>query len=432
MRAIEMLKPEDYLGVQAFSENPSWIAPIRPLGDGLSLRSALDAVGSIFPHGGTQMYEALNQALLDVTSLSLPNEISKQILLLSDGISTDGTNKKFAELAQIAHNNDVTISTIALGRADQELMQLIAETSKGRYYHATIPEELPRIMTAESQAAKSENIQEGLTSVLIGEDQHPILSGLNMESVPPLNAYVSLSSKAEQGAEDVLISANFNDPLLSVWQYGLGRVVAWTGDLGEEWWQSWPSLEEEAKFWSQVVRYALPNPALQEAQVQINTTGTVTNVNMEIDDGKRPINRSNPVFSYVDLDGKTHTYPVPQVGLGRYHLRLPRLEIGAYRGILIYQDQASHSQQLAIPFAVNAPAEWVPTDPKIGMEIISTWVDASDGKLLGTDDLELNRDGTVPIQDQKVEKESDWRILFALVLLWPLEIGLRRRWMPWS
>ena len=130
-------------------------------------------------------------------------------------------------------------------------------------------DELPGVVTGETRATQSENVQEGETTVDTHTSGHPLLSGMNLADFPTLNAYNALKSRADEGAEDILISSSFDDPLLSAWQYGLGRVVAWMGDAGEEWTLNWLDWDKLALFWSQVIRYALPDPGIDPRQVTV-------------------------------------------------------------------------------------------------------------------------------------------------------------------
>ena len=53
-------------------------------------------------------------------------------------------------------------------------------------------------------------------------------------------------------------------PLLAHWQYGLGRVVAWTSEAQQGWASAWAQWPDAAQFWSQAVRWALPAPVQAE------------------------------------------------------------------------------------------------------------------------------------------------------------------------
>ncbi|MBE0698144.1 MAG: VWA domain-containing protein, partial [Anaerolineaceae bacterium] len=290
IRAIEMLDTKDWLGVLAFSDAAEWKMELRPLGDGIALRSAMDAIGSIGPDSTTNMEGGLKEALRALKAVPASEIQQRYLLLLTDGQSTDGDPASFKALAQEAAQNGIILSTIGLGvYVDQVLLADIAKEGGGRFYAAADAQDLPRIMMNESRAARSENIQSGLTSLKPGESGHPVLSGLSGERLAQVTGYVALQSKAGDptaggAAEDILVSSSFSDPILSAWQYGLGRVVTWTSDLGQVWSQPWPNPNDESYFWTQVVRYALPNPALGEAQVEISSSGARTTIRASIQD----------------------------------------------------------------------------------------------------------------------------------------------------
>src|SRR6185312_17560385 len=82
----------------------------------------------------------------------------------------------------------------------------------------------------------------------------PLLAGYSDASLPSLNGYVVATPKSNA---TVALQSNRRDPILVHWNYGLGRVVAWTSDLSSQWakdWLSWPGLDQ---FWSQVVDWGL-------------------------------------------------------------------------------------------------------------------------------------------------------------------------------
>jgi uncharacterized membrane protein len=431
MRAIENLKAEDYLGVLTFSDNYNWDVDIRKVGDGLDLRQAMDAISGIQASGGTLMYQAMQTSVKVIEAL--PEELHKatHMILLSDGQSYDGSPSEFEELAQNAQNQNISITTIALGKdADTKLMKSIAQVGKGRYYEVLQVEDLPRIMISESQAARSENIQLGQTSLILGEPDHPILSGMSTNQLPLLNGYNALTSKTDIGAEDVLVSANFKDPILSVWQYGLGRVAAWTGDIGEEWLSEWPSKNTEGRFWSQVVRYVIPNPALDPVQVNVQVTNSYLIAEAHLEDTlNKPIDMAEVSFLYQDGNQKYHTYLLPQVGPGDYQLKIPRPVEGAYRAIMQYQ-LGDQKIEVPAPFAVNPPSEWKILNPEDGVSNLSAWI-GSEGRQQTSFEALLTLEDSRSQQNITNKARNEWLILM-LVLLWPLEIVIRRKWLPWS
>jgi uncharacterized membrane protein len=432
MRAIETMQPQDWLGVLTFNDRSHWVVPLRELGGGLALRQALDAVSQVPADGTTYMYQALQEALAAVQGLPAGAPPARHLLVLSDGRSFDGDPEAFRSLASTANAQGMTLSSIAFGEeADEETMEIIAEAGKGRAYSVSDADELPRILIHESQAARSENVQAGQTALKPGEAGHPVLSGLRAGDLPALNGYNALSSRSDQGAEDILVSASFEDPLMSAWQYGLGRVIAWMGDLGEEWSEPW-APETETVFWSQVVRYALANPALGPAQVDVRVESTrlVVEAGLQEPSGA-PVDLAEVIFTYADPAGERHAFNLPQSGPGAYRLEIPRPPEGAYRAVVRFSTGSGSAGEIPAPFAVNPPAEWLPQDPAEGALALAAWAELAGGEVI---DLEAfaAEDETPAPETEASTGLSPWNLLLAaLVLLWPLEIALRRRWMSW-
>ena len=437
MRAIEAMQPQDWLGVLSFSSEFTWNVTMRELGSGLTLREALDAVSRVEATGSTNMYAAMQEALAGLQNLPEGTPPSRHVLVLSDGQSFDGSQEEFRTLVEAAQAEGITFSSIAFGdEADQETMSAIAEAGKGRYYEVKQADDLPRILVYESQAARSENVQTGQTSLKLGEGDHPILSGLRTSLLPALSGYNALSSRSEEGAEDVLVSSSFGDPVLSTWQYGLGRVVAWTGDIGEEWTGEWQA-EPQGRFWSQVVRYALVNPALGPVQVDVQAEETQLSVQAAIQgpDGQ-PANLAQVNFTYAEPgdpanEPAARSFTVPQVSAGTYFLEIPRPPEGAYRAVVSYTSPGGQKTEVPAAYAVDPPAEWLPVDPAAGQDHLAAWAKRGGGQVVSMDAIQsLDRGPSTSVSEPAL---SGWLwVLLALVVLWPVEIALRRRWMPWQ
>ncbi|MFQ5615567.1 MAG: VWA domain-containing protein [Anaerolineales bacterium] len=434
IRAVERLGPEDYFGILTYNSNPSWTIRIGLVGEGLALQRTKDAISQVNAAGGTSIFKALNTAVAGL--LETPTSETRHILLLSDGQSSDGTLEEFVALAKFAHEQGISVSTIALGvEADQELMALIAQAGRGRYYPVLQATDLPKILIDESQAARGENVHEGETRPIQGEPNHPILSGFRIALMPSVSGYNALESKAGEGAEDVLLSGNFEDPLLSVWQYGLGRVAAWTSDTGEEWGDDWVIWDEWGRFWSQVIRYALPDPALGPGQVEVDagTKGVAIRARIRTPAGV-PLNALQVVFSYAGAEGQVHTFQVPQTGPGLYELSLPRPGEGVYRGVVSYKPPDESTRiEIAAPLAVDYPPEWQPADPEAGLANLESWAESTGGSVVAWEDAsgDRNRSSEAVPPPRLEPNQILQRLILGLIVFWPVEIAIRRRWMPW-
>ncbi|MCB1228549.1 MAG: hypothetical protein KDK99_22280, partial [Verrucomicrobiales bacterium] len=83
-------------------------------------------------------------------------------------------------------------------------------------------------------------------------EPHPMISGLEKWSAPPLLGYVKTLRRA--AAQVPLVTAA-GDPLLAQWRFGLGKVSAFTSDASERWAALWTgSWRDFGVFWAQVLR----------------------------------------------------------------------------------------------------------------------------------------------------------------------------------
>ena len=86
---------------------------------------------------------------------------------------------------------------------------------------------------------------------------HPLLSGLSTDTAPPLLGYDVAFAKP---TAETLLLTHRDDPLLAVWQYGLGKSVAWTSDAAPRWSAQWLGWQGFPAFWAQTVRWSLKSP----------------------------------------------------------------------------------------------------------------------------------------------------------------------------
>jgi uncharacterized membrane protein len=424
MRAIETLRSDDYLGVLTFSGVHEWAVDIRAVGDGLALREAQDKVSRIAAFGGTFMYNALEEAISQLASQDTTEY--PHILLMSDGVSADGSRDEFLRLVRDARRNGITISTIALGsESDPDLLAEIAENGGGRYYQVLDPADLPDVMISESRAVQAENVQEGNTNIVLNIENHPILADIGLNELPRLSAYNALQRQPDLAVEDILVSGNFNDPILSVWQIGLGHVAVWMGDIGENWALGMMDWETQGQFWSQVIHYTLASPNLGRSFVDIIEKDTSLSVQFEIASSTLQ-GQINPVLVLPDRENGQKAYHVPQDGPMSYKLEIEKPEIGAYAGIVqtVFNGENTVFQA---PFAVNYPKEWQFPGQKAADAAIDGLVNLSGGRISSME-IELEQ----PFEEIDQKQFGILELLLTiLVISWPLEIAIRRWQMPW-
>ena len=239
--SIRALDDEDRVGVIAFAAKIRMDHPPTTAHEEI-----LRQVGKLRPGSGTKMYPALEKAY---ERLQTVDAKQKHILLLSDGKSEGD----FIPLVKRIAADKMTLSTIAIGDADRELMKAVAEAGRGGYRDVRNISELPKIMADEVRQTQQYTVQEPFQPI-INDGDYPMLAGI--DRVPKLYGYIATSEKK---LAQTYIHSHEDHPILAGWNYGLGRSVAFTSDVKPGWAVDWIEWENFGKFWGQVVNWVLPS-----------------------------------------------------------------------------------------------------------------------------------------------------------------------------
>ncbi|HVX32000.1 MAG TPA: VWA domain-containing protein [Solirubrobacterales bacterium] len=242
-------KHHDQFGAIAFDAAPHVAVPLTRLSSPADADKVNRAVDRIRAEGGTNIYKALAAGAREIESSS---EQKRHIVLLTDGISEKGS---YAKVMPRLRAERITVSTVALGvDADFELLQAIAQETGGHFYATVNPRELPKIFAKDARAAARPVRLHGKIGVTPGVDS-PIVRDLAGGKLPPLRGNVVTQLKP--GAQAVLLGQDKDhppDPTLSQWQYGAGRVVAWTPGIG-----SWAGgYADRSALFADMARYVEP------------------------------------------------------------------------------------------------------------------------------------------------------------------------------
>ncbi|HET9496322.1 MAG TPA: VWA domain-containing protein, partial [Chloroflexia bacterium] len=408
-RAVAQLSERDYAGVITFDSAASWVVELQPLGDPALFKSR---IGGVTAGGGTDIYAGLSPA---VDALVKSKAKSKHIVLLTDGVSAPGD---YEGLIAKMSENAITLSGVAVGAdADTALMQWLAAQGKGRYYYTEDGNALPEIFAHESHiAARSYLIEHEFTPERAFPS--PILDALG--GLPALLGYVGTSPRP--GGQIVLVS-DAGDPVLAQWQYGLGRVVAWTSDATGRWGKQWVGWSDFARFWQQAARWSTSAEAggALQARVALEAGTAHVSVDASAPDGSF-LNDLDAGATIVDPAGLTTTVQLRQTAAGRYEGDFPAPEEGAYllqaRAASDGGPTLSTTTGLVVPYS----PEYRPTAD--GGALLARLAALTGGGVISLEDLRAPfAPGPRPVRNTT----ELWPLLLLLaILLFPLDVGLRR------
>lgn len=416
-RAAEMLQPNDTLGVIAFDSTFQWIVPRTTLRGPDDVRAAELRIESIQAGGGTSILPPLQAAL---EAAAGTDAALKHVVLLTDGESND---TGYEGLLARMRPHQVTLSTLAIGSdADRKLLASLARLGGGRSYFTERSTQIPQIAAKEATILTRNAVVEGQASARVGEPS-PVLRALS-GSFPALGGYVATTRKERAVTA---LETERGDPLLAHWQYGLGRVAAWTSEAQQGWGGAWAGWGEAARFWPQVVRWLMPAPQRSDLQVTARV----------LEDGRRVTLRAQSVrddgtfgdqvdtrATIVGPDGAAHEMPLPQHAPGTYELTTTVAEPGAYRVLVAQREAGQLVRQELAGFAVPDSAELHTVGVnRAGLEALAAH--SGGRELRAPEDLVSGSSaaqgsatvGHVPVWP--------WLLLVALVLL-PVDVYLRR------
>lgn len=270
VQATEVLGPMDQIGVLAFDSAAKWVVKMRKVDD---LAAIQDDIATLRADGGTSIYPSL---ALAYDTLKKTKTKYKHIILLTDGQSA--TTGDYYFLARKMEKAGITMSTVAVGDgADTDLLEILAEWGRGRYYFTNEAYTIPRIFTKETiTALRSYLVEENFTPLKVSGSE--ILQGIS--AVPDLQGYVASTVK---DSAQLILESHRGDPVLAGWQYGLGRSLAFTSDAGGRWAAGWAGWDGYNHFWGNMLSWVLPRSQDSSLQMEAYIEGGQGYVKVESD-----------------------------------------------------------------------------------------------------------------------------------------------------
>ena len=318
--SLDGFKNKDILGVIGFDSSFQWAVPMTVVGgnkDGI-----IDAISGIQASGGTSILPGLIEA---VRTLESTQAKEKHIILLTDG---QAEQKGYTPVLEQINREGITLSTVAVGsQSDMKLLGNLAEEGHGRYYYTDAFVDLPQIFAKETLLAGKEYMnqepfypQQGDASSILAE----------ISSVPKLGGYVGTMEKARA---DVVLRSPKEEPILSTWQYGLGRSVAWTSDVGGSWTQEWLSSGEGVAILQNTVGWVLNSQLPQEIKLSAQGLGKESKITIEM-----------PYDETIETLVGTVLYGEGESAQVNFSMKSP----GIYEGILPMAKEGAYSTSIQI------------------------------------------------------------------------------------
>lgn len=346
--AIDVLGPMDYCGVVEWSNyggNPSWLWRLpddkgtrQPIARVHNNRKTMKSMVGRMQMGDMPDFNAPMQLALN--GLIKTNAAMKHMIIISDGDPTPPSQKLLNDFIK----NKIKISTVAIGThgpAGSTPLKGIAQATGGKYYVVTNPRALPKIYQREARRVAKPVIKESRTGMLVIPDSraasHEILTGIDVDQLPPIYGYVMTTVKNNPLVEQLLMS---NDPpdnrenttLLATWRYGVGRATVFTSDAGKVWTADWFATPFYDKLFSQMIRHSM-RPITQSANFTVGTElrdNRARIVVNALDDNEEFLNFLNINARGIRPDLESMELQFTQTAPGRYEAEVDIDQSGNY------------------------------------------------------------------------------------------------------
>ena len=429
--ALEVLQAKDLFGVMAVDTKVHQVAPLARHPNKAEVTQNILRITA--GGGGIYVYTSLIEAYSQLKNV---NAKVKHVLLFSDaadaeekaaGEMADGSKipGSALELAAAMVPARITTSVVALGQPndkDVPFLKQLASTGGGRFYLTNDALSLPQIFTTETmRVAQSSMVEEPVLPVPARKS--PVLEGIDWDTAPLLLGYNITKLKP---TADLLLATEKGDPLLATWQYGLGKVAAFTSDAKARWGAEWLQWQGYGKFWAQLIRSIMRQGGAKGGlQVEPEPTPDGKRLRITIDATEPNGTFRNQLALTVGAllpDGSKTTVEARQTAPGRYVATVPVSDTGTTWINVLPADAAEGSNAgVVLSYTPSYPAEFLNNDTDL--EALQAWAEAAGGVFAPTPEQAF----TPPAQGVRRYRDLSPFFLAAALLLYPVDIWLRRR-----
>jgi hypothetical protein len=380
------------------------VVALGPLTDKASVKKKIQNMNLGDPPSYTPDLQTAEQALLKTTAAV------KHVILFGDGDSQNDTQPVITAM----HAKGITLSTVAIAAnaSDASVMQAMAGWGHGRFYQSNRLTDVPQIFLKETREALKPWIVEGRIAPQLAS-LADVLPGVPLDSFPTITGYVATTPRA---AADIVLKSAQGDPLLATWQYGLGRVLAWTSDAQGRWTADllhWPAAN---RFFGDIVHASLPQPGDPALQIETRVQGDHTHLLVTAP----ATSGATVTVNAVTPDLADASLTLSPTGAGRFEGDLPTDQVGSY--LLHVSESAGGVVRHTTTTGLVVP--YSPEYRDLGTDVatLKAIAQAGGGVLLS----DVSQAFRVPVPSVKAARPISEILLVLAILLFPIDVALRR------
>ncbi|HEX3630001.1 MAG TPA: VWA domain-containing protein, partial [Candidatus Dormibacteraeota bacterium] len=400
---VDQLTPRDLVGITN-GTGSGFVVPLAPLKDKAAVKRAIEGMQLGDPPSYTPDLNSADQALKGAAASI------KHIILLGDGDAPDNYQPVITGI----HAHGITVSTVAIASimSDAGLMQEMAGWGHGRFYQSNSLSDVPQIFLKETREALKPWIVEGKIAPQLSS-LADVIPGVPLNSFPPLSGYVATTARA---AADVVLKSAQGDPLLATWQYGLGRVMAWTSDAQGRWSAGLLQWPQANTFFGDIVHASLPQPGDPALTVETSVQGDHTHLLVTAP----PTAGAQVTVNAVTPDLAGASLTMSPTGPGRFEGDLPTDQVGSY--LLHVSESAGGVVRHTTTAGLVVPYSPEYRDLGTDTGALRAIAQAGGGAVL----TDLSKVFALPVPAVKSTQSISELLLILAIVLFPIDIALRR------
>ncbi|MFQ6062845.1 MAG: VWA domain-containing protein, partial [Methanosarcinales archaeon] len=367
---------DDYVGVIAFRKNAYIVSKLTR---GLYKTDIEEKIKKL-KHGGTTY---IYPAQLEAEKMLENFKGSKYVIIISDGKLTKKSSESLTiNKAKEMANSGITTYAVGVGAdTNSEFMKNLASAGNGIYFK---PEETQRLKIVFGEKEETPKEEKKGLAIFALNPNHFITRGIDLNAV--LTGYNKVIAKS--GAQ-TLVTTEAGNPIVTVWRFGLGRVVSFTTDDGRAW-SGQVYTKPNSILISKITNWAIGDPE-RNALIKINAPDAYQGETVDIA-------VTSDTLPNLELDGKS--------------LRLSKTSENTYHASFNPTKTGFYELSGGYKIAVNYPLEY--KNLGYNEELIGI-VSATGGEVY--DESQLDNIKELLLKD--IKKKSTKTIQKKVDLKWP-------------
>jgi hypothetical protein len=307
----------------------------------------------------------------------------RHVILLTDGDTNRSAVDEYRALIGEIATDKISVTTIRIGdnTVNLGLLKEISERTGGQFHYVENVRALPELMLRDATRALGVPASSDEQYFPEAGERSQFLRGIHEQDIPPVADYAFAKPKSDAEVALRVNRLERSDPLLAVWQYGLGRVAAFTASpsTDAEQWLGWSEL---GKFWSQLARWTAR--AQTEGDIAVDVQRRDGLVHLAIQTFGRASDGGVPVARLQVDDETTRNFDLSPECPRHYRAALSNLPGGQYPLTIVTRGSGGvvqqRTQMVTVPDAeTESQEEHGRNTPNFGLLTVLT--EGTGGKL---------------------------------------------------